>query len=59
MTSTIHKDKGGEFRFRIVATNGNVLSASAGYSAKTSAIRAIERIKADAAGSDVVDETLV
>lgn len=59
MKFTIYKDKGGEFRFRIVATNGNVLAASEGYAAKASAIKAIERIKSDAAGSDVVDETLV
>lgn len=57
MTFTIYKDKGGEFRFRIVATNGNVLASSEGYSAKASARSAIDRIKSDAAGAEVVDET--
>lgn len=58
MKFTIYKDKAGEFRFRIVATNGNVLAASEGYSAKASAKTAIERIKSDAAAADVVDETV-
>ena len=58
MTFTIHKDAAGEFRFRIVATNGNILASSQGYSAKASARAAIDRIKADAADADVIDETL-
>ena len=57
MKFTIYKDKAGEFRFRIVATNGNVLAASGGYKAKASAQGAIDRIKSDAAGAAVVDET--
>ena len=57
MRFEIYKDKGGEFRFRIVATNGNVLASSEGYSAKTSAQAAIDRIKADAAGAAVVDNS--
>ncbi|WP_421742557.1 YegP family protein [Cellulomonas sp.] len=57
MKFEIYKDKAGEFRFRIVATNGNVLAASEGYSAKASAKTAIERIKSDAAGADTVDNS--
>ena len=57
MKFTIYKDKAGEFRFGIVATNGNVLASSEGYSAKASAKNAIERIKSDATKADVVDET--
>lgn len=55
---TIYKDKAGEFRFKLVATNGNTLASSEGYSAKASAKKAIERIKSDAAAADVVDETV-
>lgn len=57
MKFTIYKDKGGQFRFRIVATNGNILASSEGYVAKASAQSAIDRIKSDAAGAAVVDET--
>ena len=44
----IYKDKAGEFRFRIRATNGNILASSEGYKAKASAVNAIDRIKSDA-----------
>jgi uncharacterized protein YegP (UPF0339 family) len=54
---TIYRDKAGEFRFRLVATNGNILASSEGYKAKASAMKAIERIKSDAAGADVIDES--
>jgi uncharacterized protein YegP (UPF0339 family) len=57
MKFEIYKDKAGEFRFRIRATNGNVLASSEGYSAKASAKAAIERIKSDAAAAEVVDQT--
>ena len=52
----IYKDKAGEFRFRIKATNGNVLAASEGYSAKASALNAIERIKSDAATAEIKED---
>ena len=58
MKFTIYKDRAGEFRFRIVATNGNILASSEGYKQKASAINAIERIKSDAAGADTIDETV-
>ena len=57
MKFTIYKDAKGEFRFRIVAANGNILASSQGYKAKTSAQNAIDRIKSDAADAAVVDET--
>ena len=52
----IYKDKAGEIRFRIKATNGNVLAASEGYSAKASALNAIERIKSDAATAEIKED---
>lgn len=53
----IYKDKAGEFRFRIKATNGNILASSEGYKAKASAVNAIERIKSDASGAETVDNS--
>ena len=53
----IYKDKAGDFRFRIKATNGNVLAASEGYKAKASAVNAIDRIKADARGAETTDNS--
>lgn len=57
MKFEIYKDKAGEFRFRIRATNGNILASSEGYKAKASAQGAIDRIKADAAGAAVDDQS--
>ena len=51
MKFTIYRDKAGEFRFRLVATNGNVLASSEGYKAEASAMKAIERIKVGRCGS--------
>jgi len=58
MKFTIHKsEKSGEFWFRIVASNGNILASSQQYKDKRSAVAAVESIKAHAAGADVADET--
>lgn len=57
MKFEIYKDKAGEFRFRIRASNGNILASSEGYSAKASAQNAIDRIKSDAATAEVEDQT--
>ncbi len=53
----IYTDKAGDFRFRITATNGNVLASSEGYKQKASALNAIERIKSDAAGAVTNDNS--
>ncbi len=53
----IYKDKAGDYRFRIKATNGNTLASSEGYKAKASAVNAIDRIKADAAGAETIDNS--
>ncbi len=57
MKFEIYKDKAGQFRFRIRATNGNILASSEGYAAKASAKAAIERIKSDAAKADTDDQS--
>ncbi len=53
----IYKDKAGEFRFRITATNGNVLASSQGYKQKASALNAIARIQSDAATAETLDNS--
>ncbi|MBB3595527.1 hypothetical protein FHX08_005939 [Rhizobium sp. BK529] len=53
----IYKDKAGEFRFRFKASNGETMFLSEGYKAKASAVNAIESIKKNSPGADVVDET--
>ncbi|WP_395448202.1 YegP family protein [Aminobacter sp. UC22_36] len=53
----VYKDKGGEFRFRFRASNGEVMFGSEGYAAKASALKAIESIKKNAPGAAVEDQT--
>jgi len=53
----IYKDKTGEFRFRFKASNGQTLFSSEGYSAKASAVAAIESIKKNAPGANTDDQT--
>jgi len=57
MKFSIYKDSAGEFRFRIIAANGNILASSEGYSQKQSASDAIASIQKNAADAGVVDET--
>ncbi|NMN57751.1 hypothetical protein FHT36_001648 [Xanthobacter sp. SG618] len=51
----VYKDKAGEFRFRYKASNGEVMFASEGYKAKSSAMEAIESIKKNVASATVED----
>lgn len=44
----IYKDNGGDFRFRLKATNGQIIAASQGYSAKANCINGIESVKKNA-----------
>lgn len=44
----LYKDKGGEFRFRLKAGNGEPVGASEGYKAKASAENGIESVKKNA-----------
>ncbi|AIC28873.1 MULTISPECIES: YegP family protein [Rhizobium] len=53
----VYKDKSGEFRFRFKASNGETMFLSEGYKAKASAMSAIESIKKNTPGADIVDQT--
>ncbi|MCB1339810.1 MAG: YegP family protein [Pseudooceanicola sp.] len=45
----LYKDKGGEFRFRLKAGNGEIILASEGYKRKSSATNGIESVRKNAA----------
>jgi uncharacterized protein len=53
----IYKDKSDEFRFRFKASNGETMFSSEGYKAKASALNAIESIKKNTSGAEIVDQT--
>ena len=53
----ITKDKRGEFRFKLVASNGEIIATSEGYKAKAGAKNGIESVKKNAPDAAIVDET--
>lgn len=52
----LYTDKAGEFRFRLKASNGEIIANSEGYTAKTSALGGIESVRNNAPESPVVEE---
>jgi uncharacterized protein len=54
----ITKDKRGEFRFKLVATNGQTIAISEGYTTKAACVNGVESVRKHAAEAGVVDETL-
>jgi uncharacterized protein YegP (UPF0339 family) len=51
----LYKDRGGKFRFRLKAPNGQIIASSEGYNSKASAKNGIESIKKNAANAEVVE----
>ena len=49
----IYTDKAGEFRFRLKATNGEIIAVSEGYKALTSCKNGIESVKKNAPEAEV------
>ena len=52
----VYVDKAGEFRFRLLAKNGQNIAASEGYTAKKSCLNGIESVRKNAVDSEVVQE---
>ena len=52
----IYTDKAGEFRFRLKATNGQIIAVSEGYKAMASCQNGIESVKKNAPEAPVVIE---
>ena len=50
----IYTDKAGEFRFRLKATNGQIIAVSEGYKAMASCMNGIESVKKNALDAPVV-----
>ena len=53
----VYKDKSGEFRFRFMAPNKEVMFSGQGYKQKQSAMSAIESIKKNTPAAEVDDQT--
>ena len=52
----VYTDKAGEFRFRLKASNGEVILASEGYKAKASCMNGIESVGKNAPEAEIVKE---
>jgi uncharacterized protein YegP (UPF0339 family) len=52
----VFQDKQGKVRFNFVAPNGEVMLASQAYAQKSSAMKAIESLKKNVGGAEVVEE---
>ena len=52
----LYTDKAGEFRFRLKATNGQVIAVSEGYKAKASCENGMESVKKNAVDAPVVEQ---
>ena len=53
----INKDVAGEFRFKLVATNGRTIAVSEGYTTKDNALNGIESVRQNAAAAQMEDRT--
>ena len=51
----VYKDKKGEFRFRLVAANGQTIATGQGYASKKSCLNGIESVKKNAPKADIVE----
>ena len=52
----VYQDKAGEFRFRLKATNGQVIATGEGYKAKASCLNGIDSVKNNAPDAEIVEE---
>jgi uncharacterized protein YegP (UPF0339 family)/sporulation protein YlmC with PRC-barrel domain len=53
----LNKDVAGEFRFKLVSTNGETIAVSQGYNAKDSALNGIQSVRTNAAVAPIDDRT--
>ena len=54
----IYKDVTGEFRFKLVGVNGQIIAVSDGYTTKTNALEGIKSVKKEASLTVVEDKTI-
>ncbi len=51
----IYLDKKGEYRFRLTATNGQIIAVGEGYKAKAGCLNGIESVKKNAPDAEIVE----
>jgi len=53
----LYKDKSGKYRFRLKASNGQVIAVGEAYETKASAVKGIESVRKNADSAAVDDQT--
>ncbi len=53
----LYQDKGGKFRFRLKASNGQIIAVGEAYNTKKSALNGIASVQKNAPDAKIVDET--
>ncbi len=51
----VYQDKAGEYRFRLKATNGQVIATSEGYTSKANCLNGVESVKKNAVDAKIED----
>jgi uncharacterized protein YegP (UPF0339 family) len=51
----LYQDKGGDYRFRLKAANGEVIASGQGYTSKSGAMNGIDSVRRNAADAEVVE----
>ncbi|MDR2733824.1 MAG: YegP family protein [Spirochaetota bacterium] len=55
---TIFKDKASKFRFRLIATNGEIIAVGEAYNTKAACMNGIKSIRKNAPTAALIDETV-
>jgi uncharacterized protein YegP (UPF0339 family) len=56
-TFEVYKDARGEFRWRLKASNGQVIAIGEGYSSKSACLNGIESVKRNAPQAEIEDQS--
>lgn len=51
----LYEDKGGDWRFRLKAGNGEIIATGQGYASKSGAVNGIDSVRRNAADAEVVE----
>ena len=51
----LYQDKGGDYRFRLKAGNGEIIATSQGYASKSGALNGIDSVRRNAGDAEVVE----
>ena len=53
----VYKDKSGQYRFRLIAPNNEIIAVSEAYTTKHNCLKGIEAVKKYASEAEVIDIT--